>query len=64
MSLTEFLAQKGLTHAEFAAMVGVSQATVTRWTHGQRFPGRKEIERIQKATRGAVTANDLLRGAA
>lgn len=64
MTLSQYLEDKGLSHAEFAKSIGVSQVTVTRWANGQRFPGRREIERIQKATKGAVTANDLLRGAA
>ena len=38
-----------LTQAPFAAIAGVSQATVSRWETGELEPNRDNMERIHRA---------------
>ncbi len=59
MKLAAFLATAGTTHAEFAARIGVSQASVSRYAAGLRIPEPYPMARIVAETRGAVTANDF-----
>ena len=37
----------GVTQAEFAAIAGVTQATVSRWERGEFLPGMPEMIRIR-----------------
>ncbi len=60
MTLSQFIAAKGLTRAQFAAKIGVTEESVTRYMNGTRTPRRKQLELIYKVTKGAVTANDIL----
>lgn len=60
MKLADFLSDRKLTSAEFASMVGVSVKAVAKWRQGRRFPRAEVLERIHRATGGAVTANDFL----
>lgn len=60
MQLADYLAKRNLTHSEFAALIGTSQATVSRYVAGLRFPGPKILQRIQQATGGKVMPNDFL----
>jgi transcriptional regulator with XRE-family HTH domain len=62
MTLDEYLAAEkpnGLTEAVFAARIGSSQPHVNRLRRGAN-PGFSLMERIKKATGGAVTPNDFL----
>ena len=59
MKLDEYLHTKGLTPAAFAAVCGVSRATITRILHRKRRPGLKVLAAIQVATKGKVTAADF-----
>jgi transcriptional regulator with XRE-family HTH domain len=60
MTLDEYLRSNGLTEPAFAAVVGISQSYVNRLRHGECWPPRDLAERITKATKGVVTANDFM----
>jgi DNA-binding transcriptional regulator YdaS (Cro superfamily) len=64
MTLDDFLnsTDPKMPHAAFAKKIGVEQATVTRYVNGERFPPPETIRKIVVATKGKVTANDLLNG--
>lgn len=59
MKLAEYLANKDITHADFGKLIRISQAAVTRYAQGDRFPKKEILERIYAATKGAVTPNDF-----
>ena len=60
MRLPDFLADRGLTRAGFAALVGVHPVTVSKWCTGTMRPDWQAMEAIKAATSGAVTPNDFL----
>jgi hypothetical protein len=60
MKLVDYLVRKELTADQFATMISVGTETVRRYIRGERFPNRNIISRIEVATKGAVTANDLM----
>jgi transcriptional regulator with XRE-family HTH domain len=64
MTLEEYLEKQApkLSHAEFGERVGVTQAAISRYLNGTRFPSPELIRKIQSATNDVVTANDLLVG--
>jgi len=64
MTLDDFLSSKSpkMSHAAFADLIGATQATVSRYVNGDRFPPPETIRRIVQATKGKVTADDLLVG--
>jgi transcriptional regulator with XRE-family HTH domain len=64
MTLNDFLSNEPtkMSHAAFGKKIGVEQATVTRYLNGERFPPPETIRKIVEATKGKVTANDLLIG--
>ena len=41
-----------LTQAQLAAMLGVSQGTVSRWEHGRVLPNRRALERVEGVAPG------------
>lgn len=55
-SLATYLADRKLTHAEFARLLGVQDSTVLRWAKGDRTPTVAWVFAIEKATGGAVPA--------
>lgn len=57
MLLTTYLKKNGLTDTAFAGLVGVGQATISRYHRG-RFPSIEQIIKIEEVTGGAVKAND------
>jgi predicted transcriptional regulator len=59
MQLREYLASENLTASAFARQVGVTHSTVLRWIEGMP-PKRDAVIRITEATRGKVTALDLM----
>lgn len=59
MKLDQYLREKGVTHAEFAARIGCEQPSVTRFAKGRRVPSPELMRRIAIETCGAVTANDF-----
>ncbi len=60
MTLAEYLRQSGQSLAAFAAEVGVSEASMSRYATGKRVPRKQILQRITAATGGKVQANDLL----
>jgi transcriptional regulator with XRE-family HTH domain len=55
-ALADHLEQEGITHAEFARRLGVTDSAVWRWAHGERSPGLKLAFAIEKETGGKVSA--------
>jgi DNA-binding transcriptional regulator YiaG len=53
--LRNHLAQRKLSQAEFAALAGVSTASVSLWLSGHSKPGRESALLVQTATDGVVT---------
>jgi transcriptional regulator with XRE-family HTH domain len=60
MRLAEYLENSKISPAEFSRLIGVSQASVSRYAAGLRFPEPDILVRIKSATDGAVTADDFL----
>lgn len=58
LKLKQYLEKHKITHAAFAEIVGVSQATVNRYVSGERSPSKKMILRIKEATKGFVKVTD------
>ncbi|MEG9524267.1 MAG: helix-turn-helix transcriptional regulator [Hyphomicrobiales bacterium] len=59
MRLTDYLRQHELTHTEFAAKIGATQAAVTRYVNGRRKPSLNKLLVIERVTEGAVQARDF-----
>lgn len=60
MQLTTYLEKKGLTPTDFAKQIGVHRSSVVRFCAGTRRPNLATAARIEKATGGKVTTDDLL----
>ena len=65
MKLEDWLKANHVTQADFAAAVGVDQATISRLIPAEgkrqrRRPSFDLVEKIMRATDGAVTANDFM----
>ena len=60
MKLTNFLSENGITAAQIAAKIGVTEKAVSHWINGVRTPRPEQMVKIIEETRGAVTANDFL----
>lgn len=58
MQLKQYLANNKKSPRQFAVEIGVKETTVYRWMSGDRFP-RQHLQKIAKATKGKVTANDF-----
>lgn len=41
----------GLSQAEFATLVGVSQGTISKWESGEGAPDRDELARIREGAK-------------
>jgi predicted transcriptional regulator len=59
MTLAQWLRLASVSQADFARMIGVTQATVCRYAAGARIPRRAMMARIEQATGGQVTAADF-----
>jgi transcriptional regulator with XRE-family HTH domain len=59
MTLTAYLREHGITHADFAARIGATQAAVSRYANGTRKPSLDKIIPIESVTEGAVRAIDF-----
>jgi len=57
--LSSYLAAQGLSVSEFASLVGLSGASVSRLKRGLQWPDKDTVRRIELATGGQVTANDF-----
>jgi transcriptional regulator with XRE-family HTH domain len=60
MRLALYLESNKISPAEFARLIEVTPATVSRYAAGLRFPEPLILLRIKSATGGAVTADDFL----
>jgi len=63
MTLAQWLRRTAVSQADFARMIGVTQATVCRYVAGTRIPRRAIMARIEHATGGQVTPADFYGGA-
>jgi transcriptional regulator with XRE-family HTH domain len=61
MTLHEWLAQKGLSLAEFGRLIGKSAPTVSRFVRGIGNPDLETMLAIQQATGGKVTVAEQAR---
>lgn len=59
MLLDTHLKAKGLTDAQFAALIGCERSFVTRLRNGDAHASFAVMQRIERATSGQVTAVDI-----
>lgn len=59
LSLQQFLDRNDLTVASFAKVAEVDKATLYKIVRGERGCGPETADKIERATGGAVTPNDL-----
>lgn len=59
MNIAAYRDSRGITQAELAAELSVTQSTVARWEAGA-MPARDMLARIAELTRGQVMPNDWL----
>lgn len=57
MSLSDYIEEHGLTHAEMAERIDVTREYVTMLLSGSRVPGRNVAIRIERETKGKVPVN-------
>lgn len=62
MRLVDYLDLHGLKRGDFARTIGVTSGWVTCLCDGTGWPSHDVAERIANVTKGAVTANDFIRG--
>lgn len=60
MKLSDYIDGANLTRAEFAALIDVDEASLSRYISGSRRPNWDVLHRIRDATGGRVTANDFM----
>lgn len=60
MKLGDWLEAKGLTQTAFAALIGSDQAHVSDLVRGKNRPRLDTVVAIEKATGGAVKAEDWM----
>ncbi|WP_175869511.1 helix-turn-helix domain-containing protein [Bartonella gabonensis] len=53
-----YLSKNNITYAEFAILVGVTQASVARYVNKKRFPHPKIIQKIAEVTDNYVSPSD------
>lgn len=58
MKLSDYLREKGFSHAAFGKTIGVSQPIMSGWVNGGSVPEKRAVQ-IERATEGAVTRRDL-----
>jgi predicted transcriptional regulator len=59
MNLDTFLKERGLSEHAFAAQIGTSQAAVSKYRLGYRFPKPAIMARIEEATSGLCSYKDF-----
>lgn len=62
MKLKDFLKLSKIREGDFAAQLGVSQSSVSRYATGRAMPKPKTILEIERLTDGAVTWRDFVNG--
>ena len=60
MTLEQYIKRTQLSRTQIAALLKTTEATVSRYITGARFPRAYMLDRIFKVTGGKVTANDFL----
>lgn len=60
MKLADWLKQESLTQAAFAELIDSDQGHVSDLIRGKMRPRLEGVARIEKATKGQVTASDWL----
>ncbi|KFB11063.1 Helix-turn-helix protein [Nitratireductor basaltis] len=58
MKLKQYLETTGTSQATLADALRISQAAISRYVRGERFPDRNMILKIQRATKGKVKPRD------
>lgn len=61
MDLREYLFKKKITVTDFSKEINYGRTYVNEIVTGNRTPGRKLAEAIEKATNGEVKAGDFLK---
>lgn len=59
MTLAQFFEITRTSKADFAAKIGVTPVSLSRYLSGDRIPHRKQMALIREHTQGAVTADDF-----
>jgi len=60
MKLNQYLVENAISQKEFAARLGVCQATVHKYLYKSTVPRMMRMMEIHKMTKGAVTFQDWL----
>lgn len=60
MKLKDYLTTYSIGQSKLSRILGVSQAHVSNILKGRKSPSIQLIKRIREATKGKVTADDLL----
>ena len=58
MKLNDFISDNNMSHTEFGKRIGVSQAAISRYANGSRWPKPEIVELIEAETNGQVTIQD------
>jgi hypothetical protein len=61
MTLDDWLKKEGNSPGKLAEMTKLSEATISRLRNGLSWPRRKNVELIERATKGAVSVEDFYR---
>lgn len=64
MTLASYMTANEMKDADLAALLCVDRSTVSRWRTGASRPDWANIEKITRATNGAVTVLDFMKEAA
>jgi len=57
-ALTRYRKDTGLTLEAFAARIGASKGTISKWENGKAIPRPDSMRKITELTERSVTAND------
>ncbi len=58
MKLSHWLAEQGISQADFARACNTTRSCVNLWAHGKRIPEPDRIRTIRELTEGAVDLDD------
>jgi transcriptional regulator with XRE-family HTH domain len=59
-ALDRYLESNGIRNGAFAALVGASEATISRLRNGKQTPSYALVRKIAEVTGGAVLPNDFM----
>jgi hypothetical protein len=63
MKLKDYIESQGkkaMVMPYLASKIGCTRDALRKWSEGERFPRRHNLEAIMKATKGKVTPSDFL----